>query len=331
MKNIFVVIAFLFSTTALADSCLKRRGALDIGSGSTKAFAAVVDVCKKKIVQRLFDKKIPIPFGDSREKSATGEIPATVANDAAKKIAALVKSMNEKKLESVSAVATVAFRAASNGATVAADIGKQAKISVKILTQEEEADVGAQSALSEIEVDPQDRRQLVVWDIGGGSMQMWAKEQNKTEIYTGDLASVTFKNRIIKEVQNKDPKTTDSPNPIGSQSSKVVAMATEHASAQVPSFFKEKAAKARWIGIGGVLSLSLQNQVKEGANEFSQSGLEQTLKKRANLKDSQIEGEYESTEISNLALVLGYMKALKIEKIETVEASLVQGWLLSQP
>ena len=160
---------------------------------------------------------------------------------------------------------------------------------------------------------------------------MWAKEQNKTEIFTGTLAAVTFKNRIIREIQKKDPKTTNSPNPLGAQFSNAVVLATEDAKAQVPNFFREKAEKAHWIGIGGVLALSAQNQVKEGADEFSQTALEQTLKKRAGLKDSQIEGDYATTEITNLALVLGYMKALKIEKVKTVEASLVQGWLLSQP
>lgn len=331
MIKICALTLFLVTVSASADPCLKRRGAIDIGSGSTKAFAAVVDVCKKKIVQRLYDKKIPIGFGEAREKNPQGEIPATMTKDAGSKIAELVKAMKEKKLDSISAVATAAFRAAGNGATIAGDLSKAAKIPVKILTQEEEADVGAQSALAEVETEPTDKRPVVVWDIGGGSMQMWAKEQNKTEIYTGDLASVTFKNKIIKEIQNKDPKTTSSPNPIGSQSSKAVELASAHANSQVPAFFKERGAKARWIGIGGVLALSAQNQVREGANDFTQSALEKTLKKRALLKDSQIDGDYETTEVSNLALVLGFMRALKIERLETVEASLVQGWVISQP
>ena len=331
MSKIYLVLLFLITNTAFADLCLKRRGALDIGSGSTKAYAAVVDVCKKKIVQRLFDQKIPLPFGEAREKNPQGEIPAELTAEASKKIAVLVQAMKDKKIETVTAVATAAFRIANNGEATAAEIAKIAKIPVKVLTQEEEAEVGAQSALSEVQIDPQDKRQVIVWDIGGGSMQMWAKEQNKTEIFTGNLASVTFKNRIIREIQNKDPKTTTSPNPLGPLYTKAVIMAVEDAKVEVPHFFKEKAEKAHWIGIGGVLALSAQNQTKEGANELSQAALEQALKKRSTLKDSQIDSDYAATEITNLALVLGYMKALKIQKVETVEASLVQGWLLSQP
>src|SRR5437868_11076592 len=62
---------------AAENSCLQRRGSIDIGSGSTKAYAAVIDVCStpKKIVEKLFDSKVKISFGEALEQNAEGKIP----------------------------------------------------------------------------------------------------------------------------------------------------------------------------------------------------------------------------------------------------------------
>ena len=120
-----------------------------------------------------------------------------------------------------------------------------------------------------------------------------------------------------------------SPNPLARQREAAVQLAKNHAYLHVPSFFKEHAQKARWLGVGGVLSMSVQRQVKKGAAEFNSEELAETLKIRSVLSDAQIESDYHVTDISNLALVLGYMQALKIPQVETVQASLGQGLIYS--
>ncbi|MGE0764288.1 MAG: hypothetical protein AB7N80_13485 [Bdellovibrionales bacterium] len=332
MSKTLIFVFGLLCATASADPCLKRRGALDIGSGATKAFAAVVDVCKKKIVETLFDQKIPIAFGDTREHDPKNEIPLSFAQAAGKKISNLVKEMKEKRLERIDAVATAAFRAAANGPAAAAEIAKQSQITVKILSQQEEAEIGAQSALAQLPPKKTAAaKPVIVWDIGGGSMQMWSKGKDQNQVFMGDLAAVTFKNRIIRELKNQNPAQVYSPNPLGAQSAGAVALAADHAKSNVPEYFKKKAGSARWVGLGGVLALSVQKQVAKDKKEFSETAVKKALEQRAALQDSEIESEYRATEISNLALVLGYMRALKIKTVETVEASLVQGWLLHQP
>lgn len=323
----FVLMLFL-PLSGFSKSCLERHGALDIGSGSTKAFAAVVDTCHNKIVETLYDRQIPFAFSDAVAKSAQGEIPPETVNKAADEINLLVQAMREKKLTRISAIATSAFRSAKNGTGAASELSKRLQVSVKVLSQEEEAEVGARSARAKGGLAADDTSSAVVWDIGGGSMQMWTKAGEQTEVFKGDLASVSFKNRVISEVQGKDPKKVSSPNPLGKAYQKAVTLAAEHARKHVPDRFKKLATQARWLGIGGVLAISVRSQINPAATVFSRSDLEKALAERSQLGDSDIEGDYRSTDVSNLALVLGYMRELKIDKIEPIEASLVQGWLL---
>lgn len=324
--RIFLIV-FLATSVAWAKNCLERQGALDIGSGTTKAYAAIVDTCQNKIIETLFDKQIPIGFAEAVSKSGRDEIPADIIEKAANEINVLVKAMQEKKLSRISAIATSAFRTARNGPAAALELSKKTKIPVKVLTQEEEAEVGALSARARGGIPANDTK-AIVWDIGGGSMQMWAKSELGVQLYKGDLASVSFKNRVISEIQKKDPQKVSSPNPLGKDYERAVKLAEEHARANVPEYFKKAATESRWLGIGGVLAISVRNQINKSASSFTRAELEKVLAERSKLTDAEIDSDYRTTEISNLALVLGYMRALGIEKVETIEATLVQGWLL---
>jgi len=307
--------------------CEERHGALDFGSGTTKAFAAVVDVCQKKIVEVLLDERMPLALNEALEKSATQEIPAEIIDGAIPHFKRLMLKMKELNVSTVKAVATSVFRVAKNGAATAQRISQALQIPVEVISQEKEAELGYWSALAQKNIPAGEK--VIVWDIGGGSMQMYARWKNKVHVFQGNLASVTFKNEILQVLQFKDPKRVSSPNPLARQREAAVQLAKNHAYLHVPSFFKEHAQKARWLGVGGVLSMSVQRQVKKGAAEFNSEELAETLKIRSVLSDAQIESDYHVTDISNLALVLGYMQALKIPQVETVQASLGQGLIYS--
>jgi exopolyphosphatase / guanosine-5'-triphosphate,3'-diphosphate pyrophosphatase len=355
---IFMLAGCSSAPIAKEDACLKRRGAIDIGSGSTKAFAAIVDVCQtpKRMVEKLFDEKVKISFGESVEESTGKEFSPGVITDAAAKIATFVEQMNAQNLESIDLVATAAFRKARNGVAAANTISDAVVARVKgstrlspeslriqILTQEREAEIGARSAVSNLQASSAAEvpQTLIVWDIGGGSMQMYALDpthpSSRPTLFTGDLASVTFKNLVIKDVLKKDPTAMKSPNPLNptiksKNGKKAVALSRAHAEKNVPNFFKQNGGGARWVGIGGVLAISVQKQVdheRDGSarreSYFTEKDLMKTFEARATRKDEEIESDYRETEVTNLALVLGYMQELKIEKVETVEASLTQG------
>nr|WP_295900919.1 hypothetical protein [uncultured Bdellovibrio sp.] len=328
MRYVLILGAFVFlGDISFAGNCREKQGALDFGSGTTKAFAALVDVCKKQIIEVIYEERLPIALNEALEKSPDNEIPVPVISEALPRYQGLVKKMKELEVGKIYAVATSVFRVAKNGKDIAQKISRELKIPVNIISQEREAELGFWSALAQKKVSADDS--IVVWDIGGGSMQMYSREHGKVHIYQGNLASVTFKNKILEVLQFKNPKEVSSPNPIGRQREAALQLAKNHAYLNVPAFFKEKAPHARWIGVGGVLSMSVQKQTKKNSSEFAQGELDEALKQRVFLQDSQIESDYRVSDISNLALVLGYMQALKIPKVETVQASLGQGLIYS--
>ncbi|KYG64322.1 hypothetical protein AZI87_13900 [Bdellovibrio bacteriovorus] len=322
-KSILILSLFFSASFAFANNCEERRGALDFGSGTTKAFAAVVDICAKKIVSVLYEDRLPLALNEALEKSSTKEIPAATVQAAYPKIKNFVAKMKELQVTRIEGVATSVFRVAKNGKTTAEKISEEIGIPVQVISQEREAELGYWSALAQKKIEPTEL--MVVWDIGGGSMQMYSRDHGKVHIYQGDLASVTFKNKILQVLQFKNPAEVSSPNPLGMQKEAALQLAKNHAYLNVPKYFKEIASKARWIGVGGVLSASVQRQAHSGAHEFTSGQLGEALNKRAQLNDSQLEGDYKISDVSNLALVLGYMQALKISKVETVQASLGQG------
>lgn len=325
----YVISVWSFSLEA-AESCFKIIGALDIGSGATKGLVARVNTCEKRIVDILLDEKVAIAFGQAREVNPENSIPSAFVESAGQKMVELIKKMKEKGANDIRVVATAAFRAAQNGAQVAEQLSYITQLKVEVISQEREAQLGALSAISKIKNSNKDQRQVVVWDIGGGSMQMWMKPKTgEPHLFLGDLAAVTFKNQVIQQILGKDQTTILSPNPLGDSYKKAIEYSKAHALAKVPPvFFKNSQKKMRWIGVGGVLGISVQNQANPQKNMVSSAQIELALKKRSKLSDADLVGDYKTTDITNLALVLGYMRALKIHQIETVEASLAQGLLV---
>lgn len=330
MKSLsfFVVGAVLVagcSHSSKRTDCLERHGALDIGSGSTKAVAVVVDVCEKKIEQVLYDEQTSLGFSETAEKNKNREIPEAFLREAVGKIRPLTEKLKSLNLKTVSGVATSAFRTANNGPRFVAALSQELELPIEVISQEAEARLGYWSAVAKR--PGAEHEEIVVWDIGGGSMQMIAFEGGQTHIFQGDLAAVTFKNRVLRDVLHKDPSKVSTPNPLGQKWEQALALAKAHADQNLPPYFKAKAKTARWMGIGGVLSRSIREQVG-GKQVYTPADLKAALAERSAFSDQRIGGDYAATDVTNLALVAGYLEVLGLPRLESVSASLGQGWIL---
>ncbi|KYG64934.1 hypothetical protein AZI86_12105 [Bdellovibrio bacteriovorus] len=324
LHSLALVLVVYFSIPSFAKQCLENRGAMDFGSGTTKVLAVRVDVCQKKILKVLFEDRLAISFNEAFEKSADHKIPEKFWQEALPRIQVSVDKLRAQEIKKIDAVATAVFRNAKNGQEVIAQMAKALGIPIQIISQDQEAELGFWSVLAFKSWSPQEAS-MVVWDIGGGSMQMFSWNKGHPQIFRGHLASVSFKNEILKVLQFKNPQEVSSPNPIGHNREAAIQLAKNHAVLNVPPFFKNLKPETKWMGIGGVLSMSIQKQVQRNSTQFTAEELAQTLKDRAVLSDTQIEGDYKISEVSNLALVLGYMQALHIPSVETVPAALGQG------
>lgn len=332
MKFISIVIYILLSSQLSfaknQSTCNEIYGSLDFGSGAMKALVIEVDICNKKILKTLLEENIPTDFNDALEKSTDHTIPDDIVKKLIPTFNDTIKKMRSLNTKSIYAVGTSVFRTAKNGEAVLKDLSQKIGVDIELISQDREAELGYWSALADKGLQPNEK--VIVWDIGGGSMQMFTKLDKETHIFKGDLASVTFKNKVISDLQKKDIKTTVSPNPLYKYRKQATELSKLHAKNNVPEFFKKHSQKYRWIGVGGLLSISIQDQVNPGKKTFLRNSLEKTLNSRSRLTDDQIDSKFKTTDISNLALVLGYMNQLKVKEIETARVSLGQGLIFEK-
>jgi len=327
MKYAIVIISLLFVlTNACANDCLQNRAAFDIGSSTTKMVVATVDTCLQNVKQILEEKNIAVGYKDDLDNSQ-GIFSDEIQRKGLEALQQLKKIARKYNPSQYVGVATSAFRKSKNGVMLADRIKEKLGIRVQIIPQRTEAILGFLAAYPQTDLD---KKEILVWDIGGGSMQITiARDDDTFEVFEGKLASVSMKNMIISAIQGKSYKNIKSPNPMGEAvATKAVNMAQYYAAIHVQKAIKEKAKNLTVLGIGGVHYYSVRKQCVAKSKTYTIPDVEKALKNRSKLTDSKIGGKYAATDISNLALVLGFMKELEIEKIATLKANMAHGILI---
>lgn len=330
MKTCLAAVAqtlLLFFTgvpVSLAQECVVRLGAFDIGSGSTKMRVADVDICTRKIKEIIESRVTKVDYVESFKRSEN--FPPQVMVEGLAVLRSLKFRAEQLNAKYFTAVATSAFRRAKNAPEMVRRIENDLKIPVQIISQKREAELGFYAASSIAEVAPQ---LAVVWDIGGASQQITALRGDGKYflIHEGDFGSLNFRDRIITQIQKKQAK---SPNPMTQEETqRAIDLASSLASKLVSSEIKNKIRKTGSIvlGIGGVHAFSIRGQVGQG-DHYTQKQVSDTLWKRHAMTDAQIGGQYADTDISNLAFVLGYMKALGVDQVRSLEVNLTNGVFL---
>lgn len=329
----FLGTLFALSTfSVLAENCIETRGAIDMGSGTTKIQVAQVDICRHLPGKVLYEDQKPLGFNEDLGKSGNNQISEAMQQQGVTALKQMVDKARSFHPQRITGVATAVFRSAANGQQVIDRFNQQTQIQLRVISQEQEAELGFLSAKAALHDNTINNQDLLVWDIGGGSMQMTAiREQNGqpvTDIYQGKLASVTLKEFIISVLKNQELDKAASPNPIGSLRNTVLRYVNFYARTHVSPQIKQDAQTRRVIGIGGVHSFSLKDQIHPANNTYSLADVERVSKNQVWKGDSELTGEYRATDVSNLLLVEGFMQALNISQVTIVKASLIQGILV---
>lgn len=320
----FIVINFFGASHVYAKSCQEVRMAFDIGSGSTKMMVAEVDVCLKKIKTILQKESRQVSYTEDYEKNSDQSLSPAIIEKGYLVLSELLVKGKALKPKKIYGVATSVFRKAKNGKQVISDFSKKLKIKLDVISQIQEAELGYISAKSLVS-----EKNIIVWDIGGGSMQMFNINEKKEKAqYLGDLASVGFKNMVIEVLQSKNIQTTTSPNPISEKREQAISLARAYARLHVPENIKSIIKTHVVVGVGGVHSQSVKNQLSLKEATYSIDDINKVGKSQSSKSDQELNGDYRSTDVTNLLLVQGFMEALGIKNVQVVDASLLQGALL---
>ena len=130
---------------------------------------AKVNLDQDKIISKIFEQSIPVPYQKHLEQSTDQTFDREVMDQRIETIKKLKQIADSHKAKKVVAVATAAFRKAVNAPAFAKEIEEKTGVKVMIIGQDEEGILAFKGALAQTSADPQE---TLVWDIGGGSMQL---------------------------------------------------------------------------------------------------------------------------------------------------------------
>ena len=310
--------------------CKVVRAAFDIGSGATRVKVAKVDRCKAKVLEVLLEREEKVDFKEDltkNNKMFSEEIMKT-GLDVLKSLKSEAERLSPKEYV---AVATAAFREAKNGQRYVERINSELWINARILKQSEEARLGFYGSAESLGAAPEN---TVIWDVGGSSQQIIKYNGNgRFSVYEGKLGSVGFKNYILKRIKKSKAR---SPNPMNEYQ---VRLAVEHAQKTAQKTVKndikdfiKNSKDAKVLGIGGVHYHSIRAQVDPSGEKdvYTIGDVEKTLKSKIGKSDTDLGNpKFVETDVSNLALIFGYMKALNIYQVRAAKINMTDGLLLN--
>ena len=303
-----------------------RRAAVDIGSATTKVKVAEVDVCRDLEIRVLFAEDAPVFYRDDVAQEGSSRFAPETMERGLSVLRAFRARADAHAPGAFAAVATSAFRLADNGAAFAGRIERELGIPVKIIDQSQEARLGFMAAVRAAGVEP---KRAVVWDIGGRSMQMtMLRKDGHLAIYRGKFASGQMRDYLIREIQRKASDVL-SPNPVSpSDAEAALAFAEALALEEVPQEIRAKLADrgTAVVGIGALKYYGDRPARERGAacaREQLEIGVDELLAKR----DEEIGGDYASTQISDRLLIVGFMRALGVDRVLLADVDLTDGLL----
>ncbi len=318
LKTILFLMPFTMSVfplattpgTTILQENLEYRASFDLGSGTVKIQAAMVDAAQNKIAKVLYAEGVTALVRESIDRDPQGNIPPEMVEQLKNAMLQMRKTAElHGQLTHVVAGATEAYRVAKNGPQVIQQLSQETGIPIYLLSQEEEARLGIASLASEGYL--KEGQNALVWENGSGSTQMTAIVDGQSMPYNLQVGKTAMKNTLIQTIQGKDFSSTNTPNPVSLDEA---FQGIEWAKTQfisAPSGLKQE----KVLGIGAMFP-----NVKKalGKSVFTKEELMGLIETRLGQTDEEMgKGDPNAPYmLSDLLFLYGAMDALGIESVE---------------
>ncbi len=185
---------------------LETRMVLDIGSGTTKGKIALVEPQNGKIISTLKEATVPMAYQkclkDSPDKATLSK---ECMSDGLASVMKIISILGIDDLSSIknAAIATAWARNAKN-IDEYMKILKEQGLNIHIISQQEEGEIGYKAAESHYMQCDAENRIAVVWDIGGGSYQLSARDdEGRIHVIHGGYGSTNFNEKASEFLGRK--------------------------------------------------------------------------------------------------------------------------------
>ena len=331
----FIIFSFLAQYFLYHKFCLETRYAFDFGSGAIKSKAVEFDVCINKThkVFGQFDKPIKFINCLKLDDNRVYFIDEKCLNRATIEFNNFEEEYNIScKKSKCAGVATAWARKASNVKTIIDALAKQG-VQMKILSQHDEGIYAFNAVIKSGEIDNIDSKDVIVWDIGGGSFQLsMLDENNKVYVYHGAHGIESFE----KEIRNVLHNNLYNHSPFFSNEALKIAMNYAYEKYGHPILqdkvilkkFKDNP-KVKIYAIGGPMTKGLKKQMY-----VPKTATLENLYKTAKIFEDRSEGDVywnsfpelpihyvKSAQIS-LILIHGIMKGIGVNQINILDTSI---------
>ncbi len=326
--------------------------AYDIGSGATKFMGALVNVDNMSIEQIFSQGSFNISYREDLHQSANNQFSDLIQEMG---LQALTQAHLQIEQDYANtqltgygdiqhfAVATAAFRAADNGELVAEYFTNELNIPIRIISQEEEGKLAYYSAISQ---QPTESTEMlpIVWDIGGGSMQLTFKDaSDHFHIMGGEIASQTFQALVSQDILGLQDGSL-SPNPMNAENvAAAITLAKSHLQFDATStaiIQQQIQNDTSVFAVGSVHNFVITPLCKLAGlesddNHYTKADLSLAIKFLTDKTDEQImqlnhlpKLELAKNQLTNLILVYAMMDLMGIESVQTIKSSNVEGVLV---
>jgi exopolyphosphatase / guanosine-5'-triphosphate,3'-diphosphate pyrophosphatase len=337
----FFLCAFILAgptrAHAAAELSAHRRCAFDIGSGETKlAMAEVTLAGSTPRVIKLLSRKALIPFAASLQDSV---IPDAVIEEGVRTLNELRNACEILDAREYSGVATSGFRMARNASPALARLSQETRIPLRVISGEEEAALAFLAAAAALRSNGSD---LVVWDIGGGSLQFSMRAFNspvgpaRYVVSSGHQGAETFRRVVAQQFQRGSAHGV---NPLSQAEMTRAIQRARDASRDVNAEIVQhlRRGSTRVVGVGGIHTESLVNQAglrtSQNRRSYHLDAVRTAARRAVGMTDEDFrhafpENKYPASQATNLALVLGYMEGLQIKEVIPIDVNLADGLLV---
>ncbi|PCJ18973.1 MAG: hypothetical protein COB02_09575 [Candidatus Cloacimonadota bacterium] len=305
-----------------ANPCIENVAAIDLGSGSTKLLVAKVDSCERKILKVLHEDSVRVDYFENLRRSSDSTFSRKMMFKGLNKVIALKSIADKYNPSRFTIYATEAFRRANNVDKFFKKIKRYTGVLPVVLSADEEGTLGLLALSVLLNKDPSS---ILSWDIGAGSMQISSMVGNTTRVFQGRFASETFKNYVKSRIKSN----TQSPNPLSKAEVQIASEVITEELQEIPSWILNhlKLNDGVIYGIGGVHYHSVR-ELTGWKDYYTVQDVKRALSTIVDKSDAQIGGPFPETQVTNLILVLEYMKALGVKKVFSQRVNMAYGALV---
>lgn len=327
-------IAVLLSLQTNAEgNCLEKRYVFDIGSGSTKLEAYLVDKCENKIVSQFGDFRKSVRYQECISSSIDKK---TITKECMKQGLTAIKAIKNHfnincRQEKCRGIATAWSRKVRNSLELF-DLFKSEGVHISTISQEEEGILGFKAVKTDRTLQGAEEDRLVIWDIGSGSFQLTTlKNKDDVYVYNGPYGNTNFFQEIKEQnllqtnagFENKRYFTK-------SELDIILPYAVEKAreSVQKDSVITAKLAQKniRVIGIGKLMynsiktELELENPIKKDTLKKFIYNFSDITFKQTKENFPKVDYDYMDLIQKSLIIVWSIMESSGIEQIEVLDS-----------